>query len=120
MRIVNTAISVWIDGNLEQRYFFGATSTSLAHPNAFRNGWVYVFLNDGFEREPADSSLGFPFESHHLASRESVRPAFRVPVRPTDFPFLQAIHAYDEDELKACVADPDDFPWIKDADAEVV
>jgi hypothetical protein len=113
MRIVNSAISVWTDGKLEQRYFFGATGTSIARPDAFRNGWVYVLPDDGFEREPADSSLGFPFNSHHLASLESVRPAFRVPVRPIDFPFLQAIHIYDEDELAAGGADPRGFPWIK-------
>ena len=113
MRIVNSAISVWQGGKREHRYFFGASGAALARPGAFRNGWVYLLPDVGFEVEPADSSLGFVFESHHLACLESVRPAFRVPVSPTDFPYLDRIHAYDEDELAACIAKPDGFPWLK-------
>jgi hypothetical protein len=108
MRIVNSAISVWANGNLEARYFFGASKSALEQ-KAFRNGWVYLLPDEGFEREPADSSLGFPFESHHLAYLEPVRPAFRVPVTPSDFPFLARIHGYDDDAL---ATNPDGFPWL--------
>jgi hypothetical protein len=112
MRIVNSAISVWSNGKLVPRYFFGVNSAALDH-GAFRNGWVYLLPDSGFEREPADSSLGFEFQSHHLASQHSVRPTFRVPVGPRDFPFLEHIHAYNEDALVAASArDPDGFPWI--------
>jgi hypothetical protein len=113
MRIVNSAISVWKNGKLEPRYFFGASGAALTQVNAFREGWVYLLPSVGFEREPADDSLGFEFESHHLACLDSVRPAFRVPVRPIDFPFLDRIHAYTEDELVACAAGPDGFPWVE-------
>jgi hypothetical protein len=119
MRIVNSAIGVWVDGLLEQRYFFGASGAALTHAEAFRDGWVYLLPDVGFEREPADMSLGFAFESHHLACLESVRPVFRVRVSTIDFPFLDRIHAYDEDELAACIADPDGFPWLKVASAEM-
>ncbi len=115
MRIVNSAISVSLNGQLEPRYFFGASRTAL-ELGAFRDGWVYLLPGVSFEREPADTSLGMIFESHHLASLESVRPAFRVPVRPNDFPFLDRIHAYDETALAACSArNPDGFPWLDDA-----
>jgi hypothetical protein len=115
MRIVNSAISVWSNGNLEPRYFFGASSAALQQ-RAFRSGWVYLLPAMNFEREPADESLGFDFESHHLACLELVRPAFRVAVGPSDFPFLNRIHAYDDDALAACsVEDPDGFPWLEDA-----
>jgi hypothetical protein len=115
MRIVNSAVSVWVNGRLEPRYFFGASRTALEH-GAFRNGWVYLLPGAGFEREPADTSLGVVFESHHLASLESVRPAFGVPVGPKDFPFLDRIHAYDESALAASYArDPEGFPWLEDA-----
>jgi hypothetical protein len=115
MRIVNSAVSVRSDGELEPRYFFGASGTALEH-GAFRDGWVYLLSDVGFEREPADTSLGVVFESHHLACLESVRPAFRVSVCPSDFPFLERIHAYDDDAFAACFAlDPDGFPWLQDA-----
>jgi hypothetical protein len=115
MRIVNSAISVWSNGKLEPRYFFGASNSALER-GAFRNGWVYLLPGAGFEREPADSSLGFVFESHHLAYLESVRPAFRVSVGPNDFPFLDRIYAYDEDALASAFArDPDGFPWLDEA-----
>ncbi len=113
MRIVNSAISVHTNGRLEARYFFGASGAALEQ-GAFRNGWLYLLPGAGFECEPADDSLGFEFVSHHLASLETVRPVFQVPVSPADFPFLDRIHVYDEDELAACVDNPDGFPWIKD------
>jgi hypothetical protein len=112
MRIVNSAISVWVNGSLEPRYFFGSTQTDQTL-EAFRNGWLYLLPSATFEREPADESLGFAFESHHLASLESVRPAFRVSITPSDFPFLDHIHTYDNDALSQHAAgDPDGFPWI--------
>jgi hypothetical protein len=111
MRIVNSTISVWINNKLEPRYFFGVSSAALEQ-RAFRSGWVYLLPAESFEREPADDSLGFEFESHHLASLESVRPAFRVQVSPNDFPFLERIHAYDDDALKIIANGPDGFPWL--------
>ena len=115
MTVVNAAISVWLNGKPEPRYFFGASSAALEH-GAFRNGWVYLLPAAGFEREPGGTRLGVVFESHHLARLEPVRPTFRVAVGPRDFPFLECIHAYDDDLLAAGVArDPDGFPWLEDA-----
>jgi hypothetical protein len=112
MRIVNSAISVRSHGRLEPRYFFGVSGPALAD-TTFRSGSLYLLPGAGFEREPADSSLGFPFESHHLASLEAVRPVFRVPVGPSDFPFLSRIHSYNAEALAAALArDPDGFPWL--------
>jgi hypothetical protein len=112
MTVVNAAISVQLNGKLEPRYFFGASRAALEH-GAFRDGWVYLLPDVGFEREPGGTRLGVDFESHHLACLEPVRPAFRVAVSPNDFPFLERIHAYDEDALAASVArDPDGFPWL--------
>jgi hypothetical protein len=115
MTIVNAAINVRLHDTLEPRYFFGASRAALER-GAFRDGWVYLLPAAGFEREPGGTRLGVTFESHHHACLEPVRPAFRVAVRPSDFPFLERIHAYDEEALAAGVArDPDGFPWLEDA-----
>jgi hypothetical protein len=114
MRIVNSAVSIWVNGTLEPRYFFGASADALKS-GAFRSGWVYFLPDAGFEREPADTSLGVPFQSHHLACLDAVRPSFRVQVQPDDFPFLGQIHAYEEETHAERVArDPDGFPWLDD------
>ena len=114
MRIVNSAVSVRLNGTLERRYFFGVSMAALEH-EAFREGWVYLLPHVGFEREPAETSLHVVFESHHLACLKAVRPAFRVQVGPDDFPFLNRIHAYDQDVLEArAKRDPDGFPWLDD------
>ena len=114
MRIVNSAVSVRLNGKLEQRHFFGASRGALEQ-GAFRDGWVYLLPSAGFEREPADTSLGVVYESHHLACLDPVLPAFRVNVRPSDFPCLDHIHAYDDDVFAACFArNPDGFPWLED------
>jgi len=115
MTVVNAAISVWLSGKLEPRYFFGANRAAL-EGGAFRDGWVYLLPAAGFEREPGGTQLGLVFESHHLACLEPVRPAFRVAVRSSDFPFLERVYAYDDDALAAGVSrDPDGFPWLEDA-----
>ena len=114
MRVVNAAISVWLNGKLEPRYYFGASLTALER-GAFRDGWVYLLPTAGFEREPGGTQLGVVFESHHLAYLEPVRPAFRVAVGHNDFPFLERIHAYDDDVLTARITRaPDGFPWLED------
>ena len=114
MRIVNSAVTVLLNGKLEQRYIFGASRRALEQ-GAFRDGWVYLLPSAGFEREPADTSLGVVYESHHFACLDPVRPAFRAYVRPSDFPFLDRIHAYDDDSFAECFArDPDGFPWLED------
>jgi hypothetical protein len=116
MTIVNAAMSVEIEGRLEPRYFFGATRDAV-EGQAFRDGWVYLLPGATFEREPGGERGGVRFETHHLASLESVRPAFRLAVRPQDFPFLSRIHSYDEDDLVARVErDPNGFPWVDDLD----
>ena len=115
MTIANAAINVRLNGKLEPRYFFGASRTALEH-GAFRDGWVYLLPNVGFEREPGGTRLGVSFESHHLASLEPVRPAFRVAVGPKDFPFLERIHSYDDDLLAVSIErEPNGFPWLENA-----
>ena len=114
MRIVNGAVGVRLEGKIEARYFFGVSGPALDQ-RAFRHGWVYLLPGVGFEREPDETSHGLVLESHHLASLEPVRPVFRVPVGPDDFPFRDRIHAYNSDVLESLVArNPDGFPWIED------
>jgi hypothetical protein len=113
MTISNAAVNIEMDGAFEPRYFFGA-SRHAVEGRAYRDGWVYLLPGERFEREPGGTWAGVRFESHHLASLEAVRPAFRVAVRPQDFPFLERIHAFDDDELAARVArDPNGFPWLE-------
>jgi hypothetical protein len=115
MTVVNAAISVDVHGTWQPRYFFGASRHALER-GAFRDGWVYLLPGAGFEREPGSERGGVRYKTHHCASLEPVRPAFRVAVRPSDFPFLECIHAYDDDELAAQTArNPDGFPWLEGA-----
>lgn len=113
MTISNAAISINTGGMLEPRYFFGA-SRHAVEGKAYRDGWVYLLPETRFEREPGGTWAGTRYESHHLASLEAVRPAFKIAVRPDDFPFLERIHAFDDDELAIRVArDPNGFPWLE-------
>ena len=112
MTISNAAVSFEIGGAFEPRYYFGA-SRHAVEGRAYRDGWVYLLPSEGFEREPGGTWAATRFVSHHLASLEAVRPAFKVAVRPADFPFLECIHAFDDDELAFRIAgDPNGFPWL--------
>jgi hypothetical protein len=114
MTVVNAAVRVELNGHLESRYFFGA-SRHAVDGRAYRDGWVYLLPSTGFEREPGGEAYGLRYETHHCASLEPVKPAFRVAVRPEDFPFLECIHAYDEAELAAKTQrDPTGFPWLEE------
>ena len=113
MTVSNAAISIEIGGVLEPRYFFGA-SRHAVEGRAYRSGWVYLLPDTKFEREPGGTLAGTRYESHHLASLEAVEPAFKIAVRPEDFPFLERIHAFDDDELAIRIArDPNGFPWLE-------
>ncbi|GGR26872.1 hypothetical protein GCM10008957_42930 [Deinococcus ruber] len=113
MRVVNAAITVERAGTLEARYFFGAGAQALAQ-RPFRSGWVYILPGDTFGREAGGTIAGYPYVSHHCASLEAVRPAFKVRVWPEDFPFLDAIYAYDEEALNRQIAlNPEGFPWVE-------
>ncbi|MFC4456080.1 hypothetical protein [Deinococcus sonorensis] len=114
MRVVNAAITLERAGTLEPLYFFGAGGQALAQ-RPFRSGWVYVLPPETFERDPGGTFNGWPYLSHHCASLETVRPLFKVRVRPEDFPFLEAIHAYDDELLEQqIIQHPNGFPWLAD------
>jgi hypothetical protein len=113
MTVVNAAIRVHFSSGSDSRYFFGANRAAL-QGGAFRDGWVYLLPDERFEREPGGEAFGLRYETHHCARLEPIRPAFRVAVRPGDFPFLERIHAYDDAELASRVArDPTGFPWLE-------
>lgn len=113
MTVSNAAVSMEIDGVFQPRYYFGA-SRHAVEGRAYRDGWVYLLPGASFEREPSGTWAGARFKSHHLASLEAVRPAFSVAVTPADFPFLERIHAFDDDALALRVAlDPNGFPWLE-------
>jgi hypothetical protein len=113
MTVVNAAARVDLGSGLESLYFFGA-SRAAVETRAYRNGWVYLLPDEGFEREPDGEFAGYKYQSCHCASLEPVKPAFRVEVRSEDFPFLERIHAYDDAELGSRIKrDPNGFPWLE-------
>jgi hypothetical protein len=113
MTVVNAAVRADLNGRLEHLYFFGA-SRHAVQERAYRDGWVYLLPDAGFERQPGGEAFGVRYETHHCANLETVRPAFRVAVRPEDFPFLEQIHPYDDAELGArAQRDPNGFPWLE-------
>jgi hypothetical protein len=113
MTVVNAAARVDLGRGLESLYFFGA-SRHAVEARAYRDGWVYLLPDEGFEREPGGQFAGYDYQSCHCASLEPVKPAFRVPVKTDDFPFLERILPYDDAELGARIErDPNGFPWLE-------
>lgn len=114
MTVVNAAVTARLENGPCPLYFFGA-SRQAVEGRAYRDGWVYMLPATTFEREPGGERFGIPFDSHHCASLEAVAPAFRVRVRPQDFPFLEHIHPYDDEQLEIeTKRDPTGFPWLGD------
>ena len=62
----------------------------------FRDGWLYLLPRDTFERLPVVPG-GPP--SHEWCSHAPVTPLARVPVRPSDFPFLDRVGSHDDGDL---------------------
>ncbi len=61
----------------------------LDRADAFCDGWIYLLPGDTFE--PSDTA-------DEWISRQPVEPLARLPVRPSDFPFLAAIAGHRDDE----------------------
>ena len=71
-----------------------------AHPHhPWRTGTVYVLPGDTFMLQPPLRFGEYEVRIPQLASPVPVRPLARVPVDPTDFPFLAQIRAHDDDRL---------------------
>jgi hypothetical protein len=113
MTIVNGAVRIDCGDHLKPFYFFGASRHAVTG-RAYRRGWVYLLPSEGFDVEPGGERYGYHYETCHCANLNHVKPAFKVAVQPKDFPFLERIHAYDEEDLAARVReDPNGFPWIE-------
>lgn len=113
MSITNAAVRI----NLEPPtdiYFFGVQDTALEQ-KPFRTGYVYVLPKDRFDQEPVNEREGIPYQAHHWASLEPVKPLFRVQVEASDFPFLESIRPHNNEALwKRIEANPIGFPWAED------
>ncbi len=113
MSISNGAIKIILEPP-QDIYFFSVQDTALEQ-NPFRTGRVYVLPKQGFTQEPKGQREGIPYEAHHWANLNHVKPLFSVQVEPTDFPFLESIRAHSNEILwKKVEANPNGFPWVEE------
>jgi hypothetical protein len=113
MSISNGAIQIMLEPPLDI-YFFSVQDTALEQ-KPFRTGWVYVLPKQGFTQEPKGQREGIPYEAHHWANLNPVKPLFRVQIEPNDFPFLESIRAHNNEILwKRVEANPNGFPWVEE------
>ncbi|PYE51831.1 hypothetical protein [Deinococcus yavapaiensis] len=97
------------------RYFFSITADALK-VSPFKEGCVYVLTRDAFHAEPPRSLPSGQAWTHQWAATRPVRPLFSVPVRPSDFPFLQDIRAHEDTMLAAPpVVSSQGIAWVETA-----
>ena len=76
------------DGTSQMLYLFSIGAEFLeAHP--FTNGMVYIFDRSLFHI----SGGGEPEEAEWVCEHE-IKPIFRLPIQPSDFPFINQIHPH--------------------------
>jgi len=93
-------------------YFFSIEKSALAR-RPFRSGFVYLLPRETFVQDPQSELGGIPFRVEHWASTKPVRPIAKVPVEPTDFPFLDQMRGHDDSVLFQRIKDdPQRFPWV--------
>ncbi|MER5210347.1 hypothetical protein ABT063_07165 [Streptomyces sp. NPDC002838] len=98
---------------LSDPYYFFSISRPALEQQPWCTGTVYFLPADSFEAQPPIESSYVSVQTAQVASRESVKPAARISVHASDFPFLRQIRGHDDELLHARIAaDPDGFPWL--------
>ena len=103
-------------GLLGDPYYFFSISRPALEQQPWRVGTVYLLPADSFEAQPLIKSEDAWIQVAQAASPVPVRPAAKLSVHPSDFPFLRQIHGHDDDLLNARIAAaPDGFPWFDES-----
>lgn len=115
MMLCNSTIRIGSGDQLSGPHYFFSISEWALKQQPWRSGTVYLLPADTFETQPAIEADGVSVHIAQAASPLPVAPAAKLPVRPSDFPFLNQIHGHDDDLLNARIAaDPEGFPWFED------
>jgi hypothetical protein len=101
------------DGRLGQPFYFFSISRPALEQQPWRAGTVYILPADTFETQPLIVADDAVIQVAQAASPVAVKPAAKLSIGASDFPFLHQIHGHDNDVLTArAAADPNGFPWL--------
>ena len=92
------------DGARQKCYHFSINAAMLER-EPWNDGMIYILPRDGFRQER--DTQGEPLEE--WVSETPVRPLARLPVAPTDFPFLRQVQGHDEAALERLESAPGDL-----------
>jgi hypothetical protein len=107
IRVISSA------GQVSDPYYFFSISQPALEQRPWRAGTVYFLPADSFEVQPAITADDAWIQVAQVASPLPVKPAAKLLVHPSEFPFLQQIRGHDDELLNARIAtDPDGFPWL--------
>jgi hypothetical protein len=114
MMLCNSCIRIASNaGQLGAPHYFFSISGPALEQQPWRVGTVYVLPADSFENQPLIKTEDTWTQVAQAASPRQVRPAAKLSVHPSGFPFLRQIHCHDDELLKARIAtDPGGFPWF--------
>ncbi|MPY67306.1 hypothetical protein F8S09_11485 [Deinococcus sp. SDU3-2] len=117
-RMVNMALQIRKEGGWStMRYFLSLAPRGPAVPDGrslLSPGWVYVLPLQGFDPMPPYEWPGMgTVREPQWVSPDPVRPLFRVPVAPDDFPLPVRTHEAARVDAR-CAADPWGFPWLEE------
>jgi hypothetical protein len=81
------------DESAQRRYYFFSVNKDWLAQNAWCNGTIYVLPKNTF-RQTDTNAIRFD----EWMSEEPVRPLMKLPIAPSDFPFLSCVAGHDESE----------------------
>jgi hypothetical protein len=82
-----------VDRPAPQRYYFFSVNKDWLAQNAWCNGTVYVLPKTHFRQSDTN-----PIHFDEWVSQTTVRPLMKLPVSPSDFPFLSRVAGHTERE----------------------
>lgn len=114
--LVNSCVRVLgADGSRSGPYYFFSINADALPRQPWRDGTIYLLPRHTFEQQAPLPYRGMQLEIAQWASPVAVRPLAQLAVAPSDFPFLQQLHAHDQQVVQERAArDPDGFPWLDD------
>jgi hypothetical protein len=115
LSLFNSCLNIRIspDNILGPLYFFSITHSALIQ-QPWCDGMVYLLPREEFIQEAAQQVSGAEIVFPHWYSYKPTAPITRLPVQPSDFPFMRQIHGHDDATLVSLAAkDPGGFPWAE-------
>lgn len=117
MSVTNACIQlIDQDGTVHGPYYVFSVSKPALALQPWRAGTVYLLPRRTFATQPPVLFGSSEVRIAQLASPSPVRPLAKLPVAPSDFPFLKQIRGHDGHRLQECAtALQTGAPWPEDA-----